>query len=177
MLIIYLEFNNHGRPILSQNTENQMKVLMVCLGNICRSPMAEGVLKKLIEEETAFSWEVDSAGVGHWHTGSPPDHRAIRTAASHGIDITGQKARPFETGDFDYFDHILVMDHEILESILAKSKKDLHRNKVRLLLDFAYPDEERIVPDPYFDDKFEESYRLIYKGCIGFFLQMTRQDK
>jgi len=154
-----------------------MKVLMFCLGNICRSPIAEGVLKKLIDEHQVFSWEVDSAGVGNWHTGSAPDHRAIRTAARHGIDITGQQARPFQKDDFEYFDHILVMDIEILESIVAKSQFTRHREKVRLLLDFKYPDQQRIVPDPYFDGKFEQSYQLIYEGCLGFFHQMTLQDK
>jgi len=154
-----------------------MKVLMVCLGNICRSPMAEGVLKKLTEEQQDISWEVDSAGVGDWHTGSAPDHRAIRTAARHGIDISGQQARTFQLDDFEYFDHILVMDMDILESIVAKSQLARHREKVRLLLDFKYPDQQRIVPDPYFDGKFEQSYQLIYEGCLVFFQQLTHQDK
>lgn len=152
-----------------------MKVLMVCLGNICRSPMAEGILRKLLDDQN-LTWEVDSAGVGHWHTGSPPDPRAIRTSARHGIDISGQKARSFQIQDFDYFDHILVMDDEILESIQAKSQQSTHRRKVNLLLDYQHPGQNRIVPDPYFDGQFEKSYQLIYEGCLSFLQHMTHRD-
>lgn len=150
---------------------------MVCLGNICRSPLAEGILKKITSDHRQLSWEIDSAGVGHWHTGSPPDHRAIQTAARHGIDISDQKARPFQLQDFDFFDHILVMDDEIRESILAKSQEEAHWKKVSLLLDYQFPGQNRIVPDPYFDGRFEESYQLIYGGCLSFFKQMTHRDK
>lgn len=142
---------------------------MVCLGNICRSPMAEGVLKKLSSQDNLRSWTIDSAGVGNWHAGEAPDYRAIKTAKKHDIQIADQHARPFRNADFDTFDHVLVMDEEIKASILAKSANPRHKAKVRLLLDFLYPGQGRVVPDPYFDGKFEESYQLIHAGCQAFY--------
>lgn len=145
-----------------------MKILMVCLGNICRSPMAEGIMKKMLEERANGPWEVDSAAVGDWHRGQLPDSRAIKTAARYDIDITDQRARQISADDLDYFDHVLVMDEEILESVLALSELPDHRKKVRLILDEAYPGEGRIVPDPYYSGRFEESFRLIRTACEAF---------
>lgn len=145
-----------------------MKILMVCLGNICRSPMAEGIMKKMLEERVTLSWEVDSAAVGDWHRGQLPDSRAIKTAARFDIDITEQRARQITLEDLDYFDHVLVMDDEILESVFSLSDHPAHRQKVRLILDEAYPGENRIVPDPYYSGRFEESFLLIRIGCEAF---------
>lgn len=129
---------------------------MVCLGNICRSPMAEGVMRHLIKEE-GLDWEVDSAGTGGWHVGDPPDRRAIRTARAHGIDISGLKARKFTFRDFDRFDHIFAMDSTNFSDILALSESDEERNKVRLFLEAADPNAtEKNVADPWFDDRLFE---------------------
>ena len=140
---------------------------MICLGNICRSPMAEGVMKKLLLDRNILDWEVDSAGIGNWHEGDWPDHRAIKTAKKHGIDITVQRARQIRSSDFEYFDHILVMDEENLRDArkLAAGKYD---HKIQLLLDYKYPDQGKAIPDPYFTHRFEESYQLIYEGCEAF---------
>ncbi len=147
-----------------------MKILMVCLGNICRSPMAEGVMKKILSESNSMTqdWHVDSAGIGSWHEGELPDRRAIRTAHSHGLDISDQRARQIKQADFDYFDHILVMDLENYKDALSLCSGADQKKKINLLLDFKYPGQQKMVPDPYYTDRFEESYQLILEGCLAF---------
>ncbi|RWY55867.1 low molecular weight protein-tyrosine-phosphatase [Mucilaginibacter gilvus] len=136
-----------------------MKILMVCLGNICRSPLAEGIMQHLADKER-LDWEVDSAGTGNWHIGSPPDRRSIRAAADEGVDISRQICRLFRVSDFDKFDLILVMDKSNLSDILAKARNNVDRNKVKLLLG------DKIVPDPYYDDtQFAPVFKLIEAGC------------
>src|ERR1700750_1577761 len=95
-----------------------MKILMVCLGNICRSPLAEGIMQHLAKQE-GLDWEVDSAATGNWCVGKPPDKRSIQVAQQHGIDISKQVCRQFKVSDYDKFDHILVMDKNNLTNILA----------------------------------------------------------
>src|ERR1700760_4925568 len=122
-----------------------MKILMVCLGNFCRSPLAEGVMQHLVNEE-GLDWVIDSAGTGNWHVGEGPDRRSTRTAREHGIDISNQVCRQFRINDFEVYDHIFVMDKNNLNDVLAKARDDEDRKKVRLLLG------DKIVPDPYYDD-------------------------
>src|SRR3546814_14807777 len=100
-----------------------MKLLMVCLGNICRSPMAEGVMRHMVEQE-GLDWEIDSAGTGGWHIGEAPDSRAVRTARVHGIDISRLEASKFTYRDFDHSDHIVVMDNTIHADALTFSASD-----------------------------------------------------
>ncbi|MES2113335.1 MAG: low molecular weight protein-tyrosine-phosphatase [Bacteroidota bacterium] len=136
-----------------------MKLLMVCLGNICRSPLAHGIMEHLAKAQ-GLDWEVDSAGTGNWHVGEGPDRRSTRTAREHGIDISGQVCRLFRVSDFDYYDHIFVMDKNNLRDILSLARNDEDRKKVKLLLD------DKIVPDPYYDDgQFEPVFQMIEKGC------------
>lgn len=136
-----------------------VRVLMVCLGNICRSPLAEGILASKTRPENIA---VDSAGTAGYHVGNPPDPRSVEVAASHGIDISGQRCRRFSQADFDEFDYIFAMDRENLVHLqeLARSPADLE--KVSLLLGAAEMPEEE-VPDPYYggDDGFLHVYRLI----------------
>jgi len=135
---------------------------MVCLGNICRSPLAEGIMQHLAKQE-GLDWEVDSAGTGNWHVGEGPDRRSTRTAGEHGIDISKQVCRLFRISDFDTFDHILVMDKNNLSDILAMTRNAEDAKKVKLLLG------DKIVPDPYYDDSlFEPVFQLIEKGCKEF---------
>jgi protein-tyrosine phosphatase len=139
-----------------------MKILMVCLGNICRSPLAEGIMRHLVEQQK-LGWEIDSAGTGNWHVGQGPDKRSVRTAREHGIDISKQVCRLFNVADFDTFDHILVMDKSNLSNVLAYTRNDADAKKVNLLLD------DKIVPDPYYDDdQFEPVFKLIEQGCLDF---------
>lgn len=132
---------------------------MVCLGNICRSPLAEGILQSKLGED----FLVASAGTGSWHVGRCPDKRSIAVAKKYGIDISTQRARQFKTGDFDEFDLIYVMDQSNYEDVLSLAEDDVQRSKVRLILEEYENGEEKNVPDPYFggDDGFEEVYRLL----------------
>ncbi len=142
-----------------------MRVLMVCLGNICRSPLAEGILKHHIRLQ-GLDWTVDSAGTGNWHVGELPDHRSIATARQHGIDLTDQRARQFKATDFDHFDRIFVMDQQNYRDVLQLAKHAEHRAKVQLILDLTDPDEARNVPDPYHDDDgFEAVFQMLDAAC------------
>lgn len=145
-----------------------MKLLMVCLGNICRSPLAEGIMRHLAKEQD-LDWHIDSAGTGDWHVGEGPDRRSTRTAMNHGIDISRQVCRLFKVGDFDAFDLILVMDKSNLSDILAKARDEEDAKKVKLLLG------DEIVPDPYYDDaQFEPVFQLIEQGCREIIKQLNK---
>ncbi|MEO6520168.1 MAG: low molecular weight protein-tyrosine-phosphatase [Mucilaginibacter sp.] len=136
-----------------------MKILMVCLGNICRSPLAHGVMEALVKEE-GLDWQVDSAGTGNWHVGQGPDHRSTREAKLNGVNISKQVCRQFKVGDFDEFDLIVVMDQNNKRDILALARNDEDSKKVRLLLG------DKNVPDPYHDDTlFAPVYQLVLDGC------------
>ncbi|SEM83853.1 protein tyrosine phosphatase [bacterium A37T11] len=133
---------------------------MVCLGNICRSPLAHGVLQKLANE-AGLNWEIDSAGTGNWHIGEAPDIRSVRIAQKFGVDISQQKARQFHRNDFDYYDAIFVMDRNNLRDVMDMAKTEDQRAKVSL---FLFDSE---VPDPYYDNKlFEPIFRTIEARCI-----------
>ncbi|TNF65669.1 MAG: low molecular weight phosphotyrosine protein phosphatase [Bacteroidetes bacterium] len=136
-----------------------VRVLMVCLGNICRSPLAEGILTSKTSPELVI---VDSAGTAGYHVGNPPDPRSVEVAASHGVDISRQRCRRFSPADFDNFDYIFAMDRENLIHLqgLARNARDLE--KVSLLLKTAEMPEEE-VPDPYYggEDGFLAVYRMI----------------
>lgn len=132
---------------------------MVCLGNICRSPLAEGIMRHMADE-AGLDWEIDSAGTGNWHVGEGPDRRSTRAARDHGVDISQQVCRLFRISDFDYFDHIFVMDKSNLSDILNMARNDQDAQKVKLLLG------DKIVPDPWYDDtQFEPVFTLIEGGC------------
>ncbi len=135
-----------------------MNILMVCLGNICRSPLAEGILRTKLTTD----FFVDSAGTGGWHAGQSPDKRSIATAKNYGIDISNQKARKFTVSDFDTFDHIFVMDQSNYKDVLNLAPDDVAKSKVALILG---PSKE--VPDPYYggQDGFEKVYQLLDQAC------------
>ena len=130
---------------------------MVCLGNICRSPLAEGILKHKLGE----NYFVDSAGTINYHEGSQPDLRSIKTASKNGIDISTQKSRPITKLDFDKFDLIFCMDKNNYKDVL-KLADDSQKHKVRLILD-----NELEVPDPYFGgiDGFDKVYKMLDESC------------
>lgn len=137
-----------------------MKILMVCLGNICRSPLAEGILRHLAQQH-GLNWEIDSAGTGSWHIGDPPDHRSVKVARRHGVDISGLRGRQFSVADFERFDHIYVMDLDNYRDVLRKAHSKAQQQKVQLLLA-----NQQEVPDPWYDDAlFEPVYNMIYAAC------------
>lgn len=139
-----------------------MKVLMVCLGNICRSPMAEGILRHHATLN-GLQIEIDSAGTGSYHVGEAPDKRAIQYMHSKGHDISLLRARQFSKHDFDAFDTIYAMDDSNYNNILCMATNDEHRSKVKMILNEAFDKENRSVPDPYFGgmEGFEEVYQLL----------------
>ncbi len=143
-----------------------MKILMVCLGNICRSPLAEGILKHKIREK-GLDWYVDSAGTGGWHAGELPDRRSIKVAQKFGIDITDQRARQFKTADLDNFDVILAMDGANLKDLKYYAKHPEHKEKIQLIMNFARPQSNEEVPDPYYDNRFQLVYDLLDEACDG----------
>ncbi len=142
-----------------------MKILMVCLGNICRSPLAEGIMKRKAEER-GLSWEVDSAGTGSWHIGEPPDPRSIHIARQYGLDISGQRARQIVPADLNRYDLILAMDQSNYSDILRLAGEKKTENKVKMILNYVHPGSDSGVPDPYWDDDgFEKVYRLLENAC------------
>jgi len=111
---------------------------MVCLGNICRSPLAEGILKQKVAERQ-LNWEVDSAGTGAWHVGELPDPRSISTARKHSLDITDQRARQFQAKDLKEYDLILAMDVSNYRNILQLDQENLYKNKVKMIMNYLHP--------------------------------------
>ncbi len=140
------------------------RVLMVCLGNICRSPLAEGILKSKVNPTKVF---VDSAGTGSWHIGSEPDKRSIATAKRYNLDITDQRGRQFSEQDFEDFDHIFVMDNSNFKDVMSMASSDEHRQKVHLILEEIFPSENVDVPDPYHggEQGFENVYQMLDEAC------------
>ncbi len=140
-----------------------MKVLMVCLGNICRSPLAEGILKSKSSE---LGWKVASAGTGAWHVGNPPDPRSIKVASEHGLDISGQRAQQFQAAHFDEYDYIYVMDSSNYRNVMKLARDKSDEAKVEILMNMSRPGMNQAVPDPYWgDDGFENVYQMIDEAC------------
>jgi len=144
-----------------------MKVLMVCLGNICRSPLAEGILRQKIEEKEIVNVFVDSCGTSDYHIGQTPDRRTQANALKHGTDLSRLRGRQFTISDFDSFDKIFVMDSSNKENVLALARNIADEQKVELLLNITHPDRNLGVPDPYFGgiNGFEEVYLLVNAAC------------
>ena len=146
----------------------KLGVLMVCLGNICRSPMAEGVLRVRLEEAgLADKVRVDSAATGRSHIGHAPDERAIAHAGQHGIDISAQRARALEIADYDEFDFILCADRTILHDARIRKPRTSHAD-VELLLEWSGVG-KKDIPDPYYGDTrdFEKAFKLVDVAALG----------
>lgn len=141
-----------------------VKILMVCLGNICRSPLAEGLLASKLPKDKFI---VDSAGTGHWHVGKQPDHRSIDVAKRNGLDISGQKGKLFSAADFDAFDYIYVMDSTNYDDVMQLAKTDAQKAKVKMILNELFPGENVDVPDPYYGlaNGFDNVYQMLDETC------------
>jgi len=135
-----------------------VKVLMVCLGNICRSPLAEGLLAAKLPRNKFL---VDSAGTGGYHIGREPDHRSIATAKKNGLDISQQKARKFTTQDFEDFDYIFVMDNSNYDDVTFLAKTAEQKQKVQLILNELFPGDNVDVPDPYYG--LQNGFDMVYE--------------
>jgi len=141
-----------------------VKILMVCLGNICRSPLAEGILASKLPNEKFL---VDSAGTGSWHIGHAPDNRSIATAKKNGLNISNQRGRHFSRADFDTFDYIFVMDNSNYRDVIHLAQNETQKNKVQLILNAVFPDENVDVPDPYYGvaNGFDMVYKMLDEAC------------
>lgn len=143
-----------------------MKILMVCLGNICRSPLAEGILQHKAWQ-AGLQWSVESAGTGAYHTGEPPHRLSQKVAKLNGIDISKQRARQFLKEDFEQFDFIYVMDSNNYNDVRRISGKHWNESKIDLLLNEVYPGQNRSVPDPWYgnEDGYHAVFSMIDKAC------------
>lgn len=146
-----------------------MKILMVCLGNICRSPLAHGILETKIAQ-LKLNWQVDSAGTGGYHNGEPPHHLSQEVAKQNGIDISKQRARQFLAADMDLFDKIIVMDAANYNDVKRIAANKWQPQKVELLLNYLYPNQNKQVPDPWYGGKqdFIQVFQMIDKACDAF---------
>ena len=140
------------------------KILMVCLGNICRSPLAEGILRAKLPKD---GFVVDSAGTSNYHIGSPPDRRSIAIAKKYGLDISYLKGRQFTVNDFDAFDLIYVMDESNYNNVIYLAKNENDKQKVKYILNEIYPNQNYGVPDPYYGgtEGFENVYKMLDEAC------------
>lgn len=140
------------------------KILMVCLGNICRSPLAEGILKSKVDANKVL---VESAGTGGWHVGELPDPRSIAVARQNGLDITDQRGRKFSPYDFERYDLIFVMDNSNYRDVVKMANSDSEKEKVQLILDEIFPGENVDVPDPYYggDHGFDNVFKMLDEAC------------
>lgn len=143
-----------------------MSYLMVCLGNICRSPLAEGILRDKAEKLN-LDITIDSAGTSNYHIGQHPDNRTVLNAKQHGIDISKLKGRQFQVEDFDKFNTIFVMDSSNYSDVISLARNENDKSKVELILNRVYPNSNMAVPDPYFggEQGFETVFILLEKAC------------
>ncbi|MEJ7627453.1 MAG: low molecular weight protein-tyrosine-phosphatase [Ferruginibacter sp.] len=137
-----------------------MKILMVCLGNICRSPLAEGLLRKKVREND-LNWTIESAGTNGYHTGEAPHHLSQKVAKCNGIDISEQISRRFIAKDFEQYDIIYVMAQDVFNDVKNITGDAFDKNKIKFFLDEIHPGKNLDVPDPWYGD--EEGYHDVYK--------------
>lgn len=152
-----------------------MKILMVCLGNICRSPLAQGILESKLAK-AGIEWEVDSAGTSAWHADEKPDERSIMVAKQNGVDITMQRARQFVIDDFKIYDYILTMDTSNYNNVRVLSSNENDLDKVKMILNYSFPGENRSVPDPYYDNGFDKVYDMLDEA-IGMFIDQNTKNE
>lgn len=156
-----------------------MNILFLCLGNICRSPLAEGAFRALLAERGLDGFEVDSAGTGGWHAGDPPDHRSVAIARRHGVDISSQRARQLHAEDYARFDWIVAMDEDNLRTAESRRPKGARYERAQIvaMVDvFPEPPKHRHVPDPYYGelDGFLEVWTLLRSGMPHLLARVQR---
>jgi protein-tyrosine phosphatase len=154
---------------------SKTKILMVCLGNICRSPLAEGILRAKLDSSKFL---VDSVGTGEWHIGKKPDSRSIDIAKKNQIDISNLRGRQFSISDFEAFDLIYVMDNSNYRDVIKLASNEIYKNKVDLILNELFPDENVDVPDPYYGNEkdFEKVFNMLDLACKNIKLKLDKID-
>jgi len=150
-----------------------VKIIMVCLGNICRSPLAEGILRSKLNEDSFF---VDSAGTANYHIGNSPDKRSVNIAKKYGIDISHLKGRQFSADDFDSFDFIYVMDESNYQNVIKLARNNSDIAKVSYILNEIYPDQNYNVQDPYYGgiSGFDTVFKILDEACTILANRLTR---
>lgn len=143
-----------------------MKILMVCLGNICRSPLAEGILKHKVKE-AGLPWKVESAGTNSYHIGEPPHKLSQKVAKLNGVDICDQRARRFKPSDLEEYDLLYAMSKDVIDDMKEIAGAKWNENKVKLLMDELYPGQQSDVPDPWYGPEpgYHEVYKMIDAAC------------
>lgn len=143
------------------------RILFVCLGNICRSPLAEGILLHLIDKHE-LDLHIDSAGTADYHVGEAPDHRTIQNALKHEVDLTALRARQFTSEDFEKFDRIFVMDKSNYRNVISLARNQNDKNKVDYFLNLSHPGKNLEVPDPYYGGEkgFENVFQLVWNASL-----------
>lgn len=154
-----------------------MKILMVCLGNICRSPLAEGILKHKVEQ-AGLSWYIDSAGTNGYHIGEAPHRLSQKVALMNGIDISGQCARRIQGSDFTKFDKIYALAEDVIDEVKWIVKKDFNPSKIDLLMNELYPGKNLDVPDPWYGPEpgYHEVYAMIDKACDAIIKKYAQEE-
>ena len=151
------------------------KVLFVCMGNICRSPTAEGSFRSIVsKQELSDFFEIDSAGTHAYHIGNPPDKRSQQTARKYGIELSNQRARQVHESDFYYYDYIIAMDKDNID-ILKSIRPSASQSEIKLLLDYHTDASFQSVPDPYFEGKFDEVFEMVYAACTSFLENLVKK--
>ena len=154
-----------------------MKILMVCLGNICRSPLAEGILQEMAKK-AGLDWVVESAGTNGYHTGEPPHQLSIKVAALNGIDISKQRSRKFVADDFDRYDVIFAMAEDVIDDMRRIAGKKFNDKKAALLLSLMDEAQNLDVPDPWYGTEpgYHETYAIIYSACENIISKFANQQ-
>ena len=158
-------------------------ILFVCLGNICRSPVAQGIFQNsLIKHQDghiAKKWLIDSAGTSDYHKNDSPDPRSQESTAYHGIDISKQRSRQIELKDFEKFDFIFVMDSSNYKNVIKLTHNSLYHKKIHFFLDSTFPNENRQVPDPYFGGKegFEDVFQMLNKASEDWIKRWKQEER
>ena len=145
------------------------------MGNICRSPTAEGAFRSIVEKNNqSQNFEIDSAGTHAYHIGNAPDKRAQEAAINNGVDLSSQKARQVHESDFYYYDFIIAMDQDNLNRLQSICPDDSH-SKIELILDYSSESHGASVPDPYYEGKFDEVFKMVYSACVSFFESIEKK--
>jgi len=153
-----------------------MKVIAVCLGNICRSPLAHGILNHLAEE-LQVDLQVDSAGTASYHEGETPCSGSVEVAMKNGIDIRHLRARQIKKGDLDHFDVVLAMDASNFNDLKRLARDTNQQDKIKLMLDYSFPGQNRSVPDSYYTGNYQEVYDLLYDACRNLIEEVKSHNK
>ena len=152
------------------------KVLFVCMGNICRSPTAEGSFRSIVsKQELSDFFEIDSAGTHAYHIGKAPDSRSQQTARKYGVELSNQRARQVHESDFYYYDYIIAMDTDNIDILKSICPTD-SQSEIKLLLDYLTDASFQSVPDPYFEGKFDEVFEMVYAACTSFLENLVKKD-